>query len=133
MLVKDALTGIDHNVTISREQVILGKLYFASFYMQNASLSASLKSIILLQDKMRIFDVLLTEHKSMKYNYLQAVDKDGMPRYKLETDRGGSKWFSKVIKDPKVTSWKDEIVSFVLLVEHFLGYLLSINCFSSVC
>ena len=59
MLVKDALTGIDHNVTISREQVILGKLYFASFYMQYASLSASLKSIILLQDKRQKYEVQL--------------------------------------------------------------------------
>ena len=46
----------------------------------------------------------------------QAVTKEGVPRYKLETDRGGSKWFTKVVKGAKLTGWKDEIVSFVLLV-----------------
>jgi hypothetical protein len=46
----------------------------------------------------------------------QAVTKTGVPRFKLETDRGGTKWFTKVIKEEKSTDWKDEIVSFVLLV-----------------
>ena len=58
---------------------------------------------------------------------LQAVGRDGLPRFKLETDRGGAKWFSKVIKVPKITSWKDEIVSFVLVVSIVYFYLLLVT------
>ena len=46
----------------------------------------------------------------------QALTQKGVPRFKLETDRGGIKWFTKVVKAPKDTNWKDEIVSFVLRV-----------------
>ena len=66
MIVKAALTAIDHNINVEREQ---------------------------------------------------AVTKQGVPRFKLETDRGGTKWFTKVVKVPKATNWKDEIVSFVLRVK----------------
>ena len=48
--------------------------------------------------------------------HFKAVNKEGVPRFKMETDRGGAKWFTKVVKVPMITSWKDEIVSFVLLV-----------------
>jgi hypothetical protein len=60
--------------------------------------------------------------------YFQALSRNGVPRYKLETDRGGAKWFTKVIKVPKITSWKDEIVSFVLMVSKVGDNLYIFTC-----
>ena len=73
MIVKAALTAIDHNVNVER---------------------------------------------------VQALTQKGVPRFKLETDHGGTKWFTKVVKAPKDTNWKDEIVSFVLKVLIWLFFLL---------
>jgi hypothetical protein len=64
---------------------------------------------------------------------LQALTQKGVPRFKLETDRGGTKWFIKVVKAPKDTDWKDEIVSFVLRVLIWLILCQNVFCFKFQC
>ena len=46
----------------------------------------------------------------------QALTKKGELRYKIESNRAGSKYIVREIKVPKDNSWRDKISDFVLQV-----------------
>ena len=59
---------------------------------------------------------------------MQAVTKDGQPRYRTECDRGGLKWYSREILVPKDTSWMDEIAHDAIEVEGYCYILTDHIC-----
>jgi hypothetical protein len=70
------------------------------------------------------------DHNS-NVNRKPALDHDGEERYDVVNTRDGQVWTAKVVKEPKNTTWRNEIVGEVLqvnriqvinLLEKFAGY-----------
>ena len=51
---------------------------------------------------------------NMNLNRPQAVTKDGEARYRVETNRAGSKYIIRDIKVPKDNSWRDKITDYIM-------------------
>jgi hypothetical protein len=51
-----------------------------------------------------------------------AKDEDGEDRYNIVNTRDGQVWTAKIIKEPKNTAWRQEIVDQVLNVSCIISY-----------